>query len=147
MYTNRVPILLAGLIVLGSVTPAYADSTKNILIMRGASPELPGSRIIVDGLQAAMQRGRATPVEIYQETIETGPSPADSYEQRLASLLEGKYRGMHFDLVIALTEPAATFVLLRPQLFPDTPMLFGLIDPRMLDATKLLPGTGLVYAK
>ena len=147
MYTNRVPILLAGLIVLGSVTPAYADSTKNILIMRGASPELPGSRIIVDGLQAAMQKGRSSPVEIYQETIETGPSPADSYEQRLASLLEGKYRGVQFDLVIALTEPAATFILQRPQLFPGTPVLLGLIDPRMLDARRLLPDTGVVYAK
>jgi PAS domain S-box-containing protein len=109
---------------------------------------LPGSRVIVDGIQSAMQKARAAPAEIYQESIDAGHSPADSYEQRLAGLLEEKFRDIHFDLIIALTEPAATFMLReRPALFPRSPLLLGLIDPRMLDATRLPADTGVVFSK
>src|SRR5262249_55005325 len=115
---------------------------------RGESPELPGSRIIVDGIQGEMQKSRNAQAEIYLETIETGRTPGEAYERRLANLFEEKYRDVHFDLVIALTEPATGFLLReRAILFPGTPALVGLVDRRMVDLKTLPPDIGVAFAQ
>ena len=119
---------------------------KNVLIIRGESPELPASRLLIDGIESALRKSQADPPEFYLEALDAPPlATPETYEPRLANLLEEKYRDTSLDLVIALTEPAARFVLReRPILFPRTPLLFGLVDQHLIDGSMLPSQAALV---
>ncbi len=85
-----------------------------------------------------MQNDRTSPAEFFLETIDLSRATGDEYERRLATLLEEKYRDVPLDLVVAFTEPAATFALsYRAKLFPNTPVLIGLVERRLLDTVSL----------
>src|SRR5579872_6228309 len=118
---------------------AEAAHTKNILILRGESPELPATRVLVDDIEAAIRKAQPGSAEFYLETIDIGRfAAASDYERRLASLFEEKYRDMHLDLVVGFTEPAARFLAAeRDRLFPGVPLLLGMIDQRAIDASTL----------
>jgi PAS domain S-box-containing protein len=142
--TIVVGVVLAGLSMLA--VPAAAGTSKNVLIIRGESPELPGSRIIIDAIESAVQKDRASPAEFFLETIDLSRATGDEYERRLATLLEEKYRDVHLDLVVAFTEPAATFALsYRAKLFPNTPILIGLVERRLLDTVSLPPEAAVAF--
>src|SRR5215831_6223584 len=101
--------LVAGL--LAFPINATAGDTKNILIFRGESPELPASRLLIDGIEAAVRKTDTTPPEVYLETIDAGSlASTETYEARLAGLLEEKYRDVPLSLVVAFSEPAIRFV-------------------------------------
>jgi PAS domain S-box-containing protein len=119
---------------------------KNVLIIRGESPELPASRVLIDGIESALRKSQAEPPEFYLEAIDTPAlTSPETYEPRLVNLLEEKYRDTPLDLVIGLTEPAARFVLReRPMLFPRTPLLLGLVDKRLIDGSALPSQAALV---
>jgi PAS domain S-box-containing protein len=126
---------------------AHAGSpAKNVLIIRGESPELPASRVLIDGIESALRKSQTEPPEFYLEALDA-PALASSttYESRLASLLDDKYRDTPLDLVVAFTEPAVRFVLReRPALFPNTPLLFGFVDRRLIGPSTLPPQATLV---
>ncbi|HJY33682.1 MAG TPA: hypothetical protein VJ260_02460, partial [Vicinamibacterales bacterium] len=82
---SRVGVALLVLFGLTAL-PAAAAGTRNVLIIRGESPDLPGGRIIVDTIEATVRRGSTTPVEFYVETIDTGRFTGPLYERRLADL-------------------------------------------------------------
>lgn len=142
--------IFAALVALSMQTgpAAAADGTKNVLIIRGESPELPGSRILIDDIESAIKKGRAAPTEFFLESIDVGSANGGAYERKLATLLEEKYRDLHLDLVIAFTEPATAFVLKeRTALFPQTPILIGLVERRMVDLKALPHDTGVTFAQ
>ena len=126
---------------------AQAGPAKNILIIRGESPELPASRVLIDGIQSAMRTAQAEPPEFYLEAIDAPvlKSP-ELFEARLSSLLQQKYRDTPLDLVVAFTEPAVAFVLReRAALFPQTPILLGFVDPRFIDAKSIPAEAAVAY--
>ena len=132
-----------------SVCPAAAhpsNAAKNVLIIRGESPELPASRLLIDGIESALRTSQTDPHEFYLEAIDTPAlSSPETYEARLANLLEEKYRDTPLDLVVAFTEPAVRFVLReRANLFPKAPLLLGLVDRRLIDPSTLPSEAALV---
>src|SRR3954467_6725695 len=115
-----------------------AHSPKNVLIVRGESPDLPGNRIITDAIEETVRQAIGSPVEFYTETVETTRYPGDLYERRLAELIAEKHAAAPLDLVVAFSAPAVEFVRReRAALFPHTPLLFGLIDPDYFERTGL----------
>jgi PAS domain S-box-containing protein len=123
-----------------------ANAAKNVLIIRGESPELPASRLLIDGIESALRTSRTDPPEFYLEAIDTPAlTSPEAYETRLANLLEEKYRDTPLDLVVAFTEPAVRFVLReRASLFPKAPLLLGLVDRRLIDPSTLPSEAALV---
>jgi PAS domain S-box-containing protein len=136
-------IALASCLVPG---PARAGPAKNVLIIRGESPELPASRTLIDGIESALRTSQTEPPEFYVESIDTPAlTNPEAYEARLADLLEDKYRDTPLDLVVAFTEPAVRFALReRAGLFPNAPLLLGFVDRRLIDSSTLPAQAALV---
>jgi len=144
---SRVGVALLVLFGLTAL-PAAAAGTRNVLIIRGESPDLPGGRIIVDTIEATVRRGSTTPVEFYVETIDTGRFTGPLYERRLADLFAEKYSALPLDLVVAFSEPAVQFVMREhDRLFAGTPLLFGLVEPRSIDERVVPKNAAIVYAQ
>jgi len=142
----------AGLVAVAIVhlLPAYAWATpaRHVLILHGDAPDLPGGRIIADAIQGSVRQALSDPVEIYIESIDTGRFPLGTpYEERLAALFEEKYRDTRLDLVVAVSEPAAQFVVRERALFPGASLLLGLIERRFVDTATLPPNTTPVYVQ
>src|SRR3954465_2415879 len=89
-------------LTLGPAAPRPAAVTRNVLIVRGESPDLPGGAILVHSIEERLRGSETTPVEFYLETIDTGRFALDDYEERLTDLLASKYANVRLDLVIAL---------------------------------------------
>jgi PAS domain S-box-containing protein len=127
---------------------SWAAPPRHVLIMYGNAPDLPGARILSDAIQTSLRQTSGLAVEFYVESIDTGRLPlATSYEQRLAALLEEKYRDTPIDLVVALSEPAVQFVVRERALFPGAALLLGLIDHRFIDAGALPANATPVYVQ
>ena len=126
---------------------ASAQTNQKILIVRAESPDLPGGRLLVDAIQSTVRKSLNAPVEFYLETIDTGRFTGEEYERRLADLFVVKYSS-GVDLVIALGEPAAQFVLReRGAICPRTPLLLGLIPKGAIDE-RVIPGPkAIVYVQ
>ena len=125
----------------------YADAAKHVLIVRSESPDLPGVRAIIDAIEAGLRASLVSPIDMHVETVETGRFSGETYERRLADLFAEKYSTTRLDLVVALSEPAVQFVMRERGLFPGAPLLFGLIDRRVIPAATLPPESSVVYVQ
>lgn len=141
-----------GLVILSflSILPgaALAATTKNVLIVRAESPDHPGGQILVDNIQAIVRKDVPDPVEFYLETIDTGRFAGELIERRLADLFAEKFRDIHLDLVIALGDPSVEFVLReRTSLFPNVPVLLGVVEQEQLANRVLSERTAVVFVR
>ena len=126
--------------------PAFAAPAKTVLILRGGAVDSPGGRIVIDEVEATVRRELSSPVDFLVETIDSSRFSGDAYESRLVELYSETYRRMKLDLVVVLTGPAVEFVLRqRSRLFPNTPLLFSLIEPRFFAQRAIPAGTGVVF--
>ena len=126
--------------------PALAAPAKTVLILRGGSVDSPGGRIVIDEVEATVRRELSSPVDFLVETIDSSRFSGDAYESRLVELYSETYGRTKLDLVVVLTGPAVDFVLRqRSRLFPHTPLLFSLIDPRFFAQRAIPDGTGVVF--
>ena len=136
-----------GLLLVGSVRSDAADG-KRVLIVRDEPPDLPGGRVLVDQIESTLRKSSAGPIEFFIETLDTRRFTGDQYERRLADLLVEKYSSMPLDLVVAYSEPALRFVTrARETVFPRVPILFGLVDQRLVDPSMLPPKSSVVYVQ
>lgn len=135
-------------LLLGGSVPTDAADGKRVLIVRDESPELPGGRVLVDQIEGTLRATSAAPIEFFIESLDTRRFTGDQYERRLADLLVEKYGSMPLDLVVAYSEPAFRFVArARDTVFPGVPVLFGLVDRRIVGPQMLPPKTSVVYVQ
>ena len=135
------PALL--LLLLATPAPAIAAS-RNVLILRGESPD--GGRVVMDAIQSTVRKAFTSPVEFYIETIDSRRFVGADYERRVAALLTAKFADIPLHLVVAISEPAARFVLdEHPQPLSGVPLLVGLVERRLIDPAAFPAGTGIVY--
>ena len=137
--------LAAALILLCAVQPAAAGPGKHVLVVRAESPDLRSGRIAQDAIESIVRSSVASPVEFYAETIDTGRFAGAQYERRLTDLFNEKYSTRPLDLVVALGGPAVEFVVRQRALFPNTPLLLGMIERRSFAPAMLSRETGVVY--
>ena len=110
---------------------AWAAPPKSVLIVHAEASDAPGARIVVDAIEATVRKASPGPVEFSVEQIDTGRFGGPAFEQSLADLFAAKYKGHALDLVVAIAEPAARFVLReRARLFPSVPLLIGFVEGR-----------------
>ncbi len=127
---------------------AGAATPKNVLILRGESPDLPGGNILIDTIETTVRASGSGPVEFYIESFDTGRYDAEAYDERFGALLAEKYAEIRIDLVVAFSQPAAQFILReRPLLFPRAPILLGFLEKRLFDEHALPPTASVVYVR
>jgi PAS domain S-box-containing protein len=142
----------AFLLVLVMAVPIVAaaavqvEKHKSVLILLSEDSNLPAQGIIEQSLLSTLKNGSPVPLEVYSEYLDYMRTPVDSYEQELMALLRRKYEGRKFDLIIAVL-PTALGVLLKNQseIFPDTPLVFLVLDQRNVAGLRLGPNVTGVW--
>jgi signal transduction histidine kinase len=139
--------LLAGVACLSIVAPALvqaADPQKQVLVLystrRDAQIAVIGERELPRILEAGLDSG----LDYYSEYIDRARFPDPAYQLALRDFLKLKYKGLQFDLVIALNDLALRFSgEHRDELFPATPLVYF----SSLPATRTLPNSTGVTAE
>jgi PAS domain S-box-containing protein len=112
--------------------PRPARQQTEVLFLSSADPDLPDVAAMVEQAETHILDGSDKPVHFGYEYLESSSSFADPSRTRAtASYLLDKYRGQTFDLVIAIDEETVNLAeQIRPKLFPDSALLFFVVNPR-----------------
>jgi len=109
---------------------ALADEPqKNVLLFNSDDLNLPASVLVNQAIRSTFKEHWKSPIQIYDEGQDSFRIPNEKYEAELVRLLQRKYEGVHFDLVLALAPPALRFLVKhRDELFPNAPIIFMVND-------------------
>ena len=143
----------AFLLVLMMAVPAAAlesgpvdEKHKSVLLLFSEESNLPSQVIIEQSLRSTLRNGSPVLIEVYSEYLDFIRTPVNDYEKELVGLLRRKYEGRKFDLIITFAFPALTMLLKnQPELFPDTPVVFQVLDQRNVADLKLGPNVTGVW--
>ena len=144
--------LLLGLVmaapVVASESAPVAEKHKSVLLLFSEESNLHAQVIAEQSIRSTLKQGSPVPLEVYSEYLDFMRTPVSGYEKELVALLRRKYEGRKFDLVIAVL-PTALGVLLKnqPELFPDTPVVFFVIDQRNVANLDLGPNVTGVWGE
>ena len=134
------PIFLLAIWML-SASSAVAQDTgqrQRILLLFTHQSDQPGQVIMEQGIRSTLESGATVPLEIYSEYLDAVRTPLEDYEQELAVQLQKKYGHKKLDLILVVNPPALKLLLRnRASLFPDTPIVFMVLDHANLDGLNL----------
>ena len=127
--------LVATAACLASLAPAFvlaADGQKQVLVLYSTRRDAQIAVIGERELPRALENGLPDGLDYYSEYIDRARFPDPAYQLALRDFLELKYRGLHFDLVVALNDLSLRFVgEHRDELFPGTPVVYFLSSRSM----------------
>jgi len=139
--------LLAGVACLSIVAPASAQTAehqKQVLVLYSTRRDAQIAVIGERELPRILETGLGSGLDYYSEYIDRARFPDPAYQLALRDFLKLKYRGLQFDLVIALNDLALRFTAEhRDELFPATPLVYF----SSLPATRPLPNSTGVTAE
>jgi signal transduction histidine kinase len=111
--------------------PSVEDHHRRVLVLYSTRSDNQFSIISERELPPILDPGPKPDLDYYSEFIATARFPDPSYPIAFADFLRVKYRGVHFDLIIAMQGVAVEFVKRnRSNLFPDAPVVFLANDAR-----------------
>jgi signal transduction histidine kinase len=121
-------LVAIGIVVLELAPAGFAwaqDNHKQVLVLYSTRRDSEFATIGERELPRILDIGLKRELDYYSEFIDTARFPDPSYEIGFGDFLRLKYRGIRFDIVIALQDVAVEFVHRnRDSLFPDTPSVF-----------------------
>src|SRR5215831_4092978 len=121
-----------------SIAAHGAAESKRILLLFTSEARQPGQDMIEDAIRSTLQSGSPTPLEIYSEYLDAQRTPLSDFEKDLVQQLQRKYGSKSFDLVYCINFPALQLALHnRASLFPDTPVVFLVLDQSNLNGIDL----------
>ncbi|HTO88520.1 MAG TPA: ATP-binding protein [Thermoanaerobaculia bacterium] len=128
---------LAALVVIRLATVVLAESpsrTHRVVILSGTDLMLPAS-LVEDGIiRTTLARAIEGPIEFYSEGLDAFRFRSEEYEPQLVSFFQDKYRGREPDVVIALSEPALTFLMNhRSRLWAGSSVVFSSVRREFFD--------------
>ena len=141
------PWLLMALIVFASLAPtskALAQNNhKQVLVLYSTRPDSQFALLGDSELARTLDAELAGNLDYNSEYIDLSRFSDPAYKEALREFLRLKYRGVRFDLIIAMREGAIEFVASeRDSLFHDTPVVFLAND----SASRVGPNsTGLIH--
>jgi PAS domain S-box-containing protein len=141
-------LLVVAVPVVASDAVPVAEKHKSVLLLFSEDSSLPTQAIIEQSLRSTLRNDSPVPLEVSSEYLGFRRTPVDAYEKELVSLLRRKYEGRKFDLIITV-QPTALGVLLknRPEIFPDTPVVFQVLDQRDVAGLNLGPNVTGVWGE
>jgi signal transduction histidine kinase len=133
---------------LGAAGAAWADGQKQVLVLYAVRRDAQLAVIGDRDLPRLLEQGLPQGIDYYSEYIDLPRSSDPDYQDGFRDFLAVKYRGIRFDLVIAVLDPALEFVRnTREELFPGTPIVFlstSTTSPRIANGTGLVAPLRLV---
>jgi len=129
-------LLVTALPVVFSQSVLASEKNRTVLVLMGSEQFDPAGSRFEESLRANLTKDSPVPIELYKEHLDPRTSDAD-YDKELVGLLQRKYAGRKFDLIIAVLDSGVRLLLRNPELFPDTPVVFYFLDRRNLDDLKL----------
>ena len=121
-------VAVAALALCTLAGPVHARS--QVLIVFDEDKDLPGLAVINDNLQEVLRAELPEPVEFYSESLNLSRFDAPGYDDLLHEYFRRKYQGRQLNLIIAVMQPALTFVVRHADtLFPGVPIVFCGANP------------------
>lgn len=128
--------LVTALPIVSSQGVLANEKNRTVLVLMGSEQFDPAGSSFEEALRANLTKDSPVPIELYKEHLDPRTSDAD-YEREFVGLLQRKYAGRKFDLIIAVLDNGVRLLLRNPELFPDTPVVFYFLDRRNLDDLEL----------
>jgi signal transduction histidine kinase len=142
---RRLPAAL--LVVFGAAwmcSPASAQEPphRTVLVVHWSSEDYPSTPVIDAAIRAELRSRVGAPVDYFAEYLESDRFPDEEASLAFRDYLRRKYRGRRIDALLAITDPALTFVRQhREELFPDAPIVMAISSSP--DAGMQRAGAGL----
>jgi signal transduction histidine kinase len=138
------PLLMLILLPLASSTNAAAADKKALFLYGDRSNGMMvGYR---EALVSAIKAGSPDRITFYEEYMDLSQYSGEEYLLLLRNFYREKYRGQKFDLIITQAGSALGFLTkYGEELFPDTPVVFGILEKSRLEGLRLGPNiTGVL---
>jgi PAS domain S-box-containing protein len=141
-------VLVMTVLVVTSEAIPVAEKHKSVLLLFSEESNLPSQAMVEQSLRSTLKNGSPVPLEVYSEYLDFMRTPVNDYENELVGLLRRKYEGRKFDLIITFA-PSALRMLLKnqPEIFPDTPIVFQVLDQRNVADLNLGPNVTGVWGE
>jgi signal transduction histidine kinase len=138
-----------GVLLLTLVTLcASAATPKRVLILDSFGRDVAPFNAAVSAFRTTLAREFGKPVDIYEAPLDAARFAAPEGEGPLVAFLKSRFEGRPLDLVVPVGAPAVKFAAQhRERLFPDTPIVFTGVEPRLLRPEFLRANATLVTQK
>jgi signal transduction histidine kinase len=114
---------------------------RSVLVLDQAETTSPFYYAIYAGIRSTLAANPSDPVSIYLQSLELDRFSGPSYEASLTSYLRSKYKDRPPEALVAVGAAALQVVLrLRPELWPEVPVVFCMVDEPTLARLNLGPG-------
>jgi hypothetical protein len=135
----RLAMAMGALCAFAIAIAAQANpESKRVLLLFNTESHQPAAMIVEDAMRSTLQSGSPAPLEVYSEYLDAVRTPLADYEDDLVEQLHRKYAGKRFDLVFCINPQALKLALQhRARLFPDTPIVFMMLDQSNLNGIDL----------
>ncbi len=135
-------VVILATLVLCQPAPAHAqDVQRKVLVLYSTGREAAISQISERELPRILDAGLDRHLDYYSEYIDAGRFADPAYQAGVRDFLRLKYAELRFDLVIGMLDVSIQFLeKYRPELFPDTPVVFFArthVAPRLPNSTGL----------
>lgn len=112
---------------------AEAQPKKQVLILFDERMDLPGLRLLDQGVTAGLRSSFGSGVEIYRESLDLSRFPMTNSGEFLRDHYRQKYSGKRIDIVLAMMKPSLDFILrYGKDIFPDVPVVFCNVEKRQM---------------
>jgi signal transduction histidine kinase len=138
----RICALIVWLIALLAPAELLAADTRarSILYLDQSDLRGPFYFQIFSALRAEVSSGSAPHVTLFAEDLDLGRFGSDGYKAALRQVLKEKYRDRSIGVIVAVGVATLELVLKwRPELWPDTPVVFAMVDEADFDRLKPPP--------
>ncbi len=146
-FVRRLALILLVLALHGPDAARAQDRQKQVLVLYSTRWD---AQIAVVGereLPRILREGLPEGFDYYSEYIDQGRFPAPAYLNALEDFLGWKYQAHRFDVVLAMSDAALTFVgRNRTALFGDAPIVYvtnSVTTPRLPNSTGVVSGLDL----
>ena len=121
------------LLVLVVACCASAATPKRLLILDSFGRDVAPFNTAVSTFRTTLARELGAPVDIYEASLDAARFAEPERETPFVEFLKFRFEGRSLDLVVPVGAPAARFVSkYRDALFPNVPVVFTGVDPRIV---------------
>jgi hypothetical protein len=136
--TRLVTMWIAAAVILVISIGAAAAQPKRIIVLYSYGQNFRAWASWGREIRHELNRQSSWPLDMQEYSLVTARNGDDAAEAKFVEYLRALYAQGQPDLIVALAAPAARFVQRhRADLFPTTPMLLTVVDPRRVDQSVL----------
>jgi signal transduction histidine kinase len=111
---------------------------RSVLVIDQFELASAGSAAVLSSLRSTLKSSSTSPISVYIENLDLGRFGGLHFRHAVQAYFHEKYRDTPIGVVMPIGSAALELVLhLRPQLWPDTPVIFAAVDEGVPDRLNL----------